>query len=109
MRAFLGPRIANPVFSGVFPDPFLDRLLNRNSHTRESCKPVFRVENIAYKSGLPNRGFRIESIANVGFQWKSFLMSFGMEFYYLLEASGAAFLIFLGLKTRLKTQRFSVI
>ena len=44
--------------------------------------------------GFPNQGFRIESIAKNAFSWKLILMNFGIGFYVLLEALGAAFLVF---------------
>ena len=56
--------------------------------------------------GLPNRGFRMEDIANIHFHGNHFLMIFGMGFYRFLEALGAVFLISLALKTGLETQRF---
>ena len=55
--------------------------------------------------GLPNRGFRMEGIANIDFSWKSFLMNFGIDFYRFLDASGAVFLTFQASKTSLKTER----
>ena len=56
--------------------------------------------------GLPNRGFRMECIANVDFSWKPFLMNFGMGFCRYLEALGAVFLVFWALKTYLKIEGF---
>ena len=58
------------------------------------------------RSGLPNRGFRIESIAKIDFSWKSRLMNSGIHFCCFLEALGAVFLTFLALKTDLKTEGF---
>ena len=51
-------------------------------------------ESTFQRSELPNRGFRMESIATIDFLWKSFLTSFGMDCYRFLEALGAVFLIF---------------
>ena len=55
--------------------------------------------------GLPNRGFHMESIANIDFPWESFLMNFGIVFCRFLKALGAAFLI-LGLENRLENEAF---
>ena len=60
------------------------------------------------RPGLPNRHFRMESIAKIDFSWKSFLMNSGMDVCRLFDALGAVFLIFEALKTRLKTKRFLV-
>ena len=56
------------------------------------------------RSGLPNRGFRIEGFAEIDFSWKPFVMSFGIDFCCFLEAkealSGS-----LGLENRLENER----
>ena len=44
--------------------------------------------------GLQNQGLRIESNAKHAVSWESFLITFGIDFYHLLEALGAAFLVF---------------
>ena len=52
--------------------------------------------------GLPNQDFRMECIAQIAFQWKSFPMNFGIDFYFFLEALRAAFPVLWALKIGLK-------
>ena len=74
---------------GLFPDPFLS-----------ISDSIFRC------LGLPNRGFRMEGIATN----RLFMEIVFTEFLYGLlsffEALGTVFLIFLALKTDLKTEGF---
>ena len=56
--------------------------------------------------GLPNRGFRIEGIAKNECSWISFLKNFWIVFLCFVDALGAVFLTFQGLKTSLETKRF---
>ena len=46
------------------------------------------------RSGLPNRGFAMESTPNIDFSCKSFLMHFGSDCVHLSTASEADFLVF---------------
>ena len=57
---------------------------------------------------LPNRGFRMESIAKFNFSLNSFLMDCIVDFLLFFEASGAVFQGYWALKTGLKMKRFLV-
>ena len=55
--------------------------------------------------GLPNRGFRMESVAQIDFSRKLFLMEFGIV-CFLLEALGSDLQFLWALETGLKMKLF---
>ena len=54
--------------------------------------------------GLPSRGFRIESIAEIEFSWKSFLMKFGVDFLSFFASLGSRLSDFSSLENRLENE-----
>ena len=51
-------------------------------------------DSIFRRSGLPNRGFRIEVIAKIDFSWKSFSKNFWIVLLCFADALGTVFLTF---------------
>ena len=59
--------------------------------------------------GLPNRGFRMECIAEIDLSWKSCLVNLGMEFDRFSGVFEAVSSDFDSSKTGMQTQHFLVI